>query len=1238
MTVTKSLEAITQYLSSRHCKYSMTSVDTRTLLAYAVSHNTPSTHVLYKKDGHEGFTTIDILLASSNKGPAKGKKATLKSFIDDIKTNYIYESLLPAFHLWFADKTKGNLSHDVYEKVFESFKPFEDELPTSAVDGKSYSVIVLAFIASSRETEKKDREKYLLLNAIKDLENVVVPKAVLDSIYDFEPSSWTSRSIVQGNITAQVLFETITLNESLPFVIYTPELGEMQIKIHKSGSIFAQEYLRLLSGLDSSGTQISVDLRQPNTVVGISIYVNEDTPYTFTYKESTKAIELEIPVSRHTDRMQLEKNILKHFNVVTDTSVLVQVKGSFVVMNLEYSKELLLYLLDTDPRFTPLFYLNEFSRPFPQKTRFTLVYNAGTLGEVGMISFGPSTYTKVSDIFFKDGAIKKSIDVPYVRIGFSRASSIQAAHSARDSFAKLLTIYNETEEKNSEVFEMLFNTSLLRYTHTKIKKAKTKLQTLQTLQLNAPNTFMRQGRAYQGPSQVTVVTTVELASTIPAEKEKLEAAKKEKIRLRDVQGQPVYIKRQILLYEGVYYTSPIADRPYLGIKNTKSTRGIPVPHCYADPKIKINPDTCQPEPLSVEPTQVGGGTSSKPLVTLKILVPNAYGFLPSALTAFFKHFGADIDAKDGFLRVGVPYTLNGLFKPSPNGILHAVCKAAEMVEYTIAPDKEAFVNDIRHNILPQFAVAARQELYDLNTKEIISALKSDTWLDPLKYYRIVEEWLREKLRTTIRLFFFGFPEGSLEPSILMPRHSLFHARSYLETVSVMCFFVNNGSESDNAIYPQLEPVVAATKEKGRKLTFSIFNKENGGSVLITRLQSNLLEALSVNRVSLDHGPSGVATHSVIHNPQDVPGIADSLKGFKIISQQIDAHGKARAFMLENGVVVTTPPMAPTRVEEVFHIHGRRRTIQQALAIVKKLEARPYISVSDGMAVGVYWYKGRTIDPFLILVEHVPYSVKFGEQTDLPVPFGRGTSVLDKLQRLKEAVPRILAVVEREAFDTKDSGANVVGRVCTVIEGYEYLDPKAPITEDGLYVLDSERLRAYLIRYVDEYLAKERQIPASLISRPNVPVGNDVVTIPSENAFNSWLSSLTTSERNIVHKGLNVDVINDQPYVIENLGTLYMLQRVRDDDVNRAITCGYNWLRYKVNTGIGTIPKDVKWHQGSTRILQLENNSLETVSYAHPTEAIKGLVTIVEVVHLPRLPGDKDLSSRWAALLYIGDAQ
>lgn len=1226
---------------------------------FAAKSRIPLDYVIYNNKTKK-YENITDFIPIRKKKKADNEDLGLDNLLSKLRDNYTVFSFYTFFALWFLRNITSQ-THKEKEYIFEFLAPHKSILGTTKT-GVAYGDEAERYAATFDVETRKTLEQYLKLNAISKIDKIKLHSRLVDAVHDTITKEITSVFNTIEDRTPGEVFDSIEIDADVPFVMYQDDVGRIQVRIHTTAESQVPTWAKLSNSFAppiAKGRLIAV-IRYETS----SYKEGNSKPYTLlhylpdpSYKRVVDAryqFSYATPLNvKNLD--ELQARIIDHLGLRTEGARTSNVKAAFTILDVVIIPELLLHILASDSRFFPLLYVKEQSRSVAEKKRLTLYYEASSTSKCMLTFKDDPEYAKTTYVYYIDKVPKKYHKQIVLQVKLAQATNNKTIVDVKNIFVKLISVYLNQVSILKDLYESLFGIQL---TEPKPKKEVKDLTNLEKNQIGNPTIFQGQGRSYQTDAQVTLITTEIEVATDPEAKRKLEAAKQEFTIIPGPKGEVIKEPRQILLENGVYYTSYIDGKPYIGYKEAASTKGKRLPHCYARKKLNIDPDTCK---LISVITNTGKKkqrktTASNPVNTLKLLHADGTGQLPKTLAQVLKVHTKDVVNTDGkedttriFLRFSrVHYTSSSL--------LHQVLAAIDDKEYLHLPVEKVieYGEKIRREELPQFAVACRQECYDMTTEMIAAELGGTGYLDPQKYYRALEEFAYKRTKRHYRIYtLIPKNECNNDDSLMIPRYKLFHARNYKDKSQPIIIFAHYGLSSDAADFPECDLVIMNTSRKTKSAnskTTKMMNRVIQSNMLRKHLQDLLKNVTSVRRLeyispqNVDEDTNG-AVLSVVKDPQDLPTVRSLFSDYEVISQQIDDYGKLRVLRLKkNGtssstsVVVYTPPLAPVlAVEE--NLFGEAVSFSSAIKFLRSLDVKDiYYSAretEDSIIVeSLHGYVGSLIDPISLQIEESDDT----DTTDLiredfmklPIANKGEKSVIGKLQRLKIALSDIMRYIHEkyvdeleqikaeieEKEDNEDEDEEEEEKVKATVDSIEFIDKYTTVINDYSYedgpfteekegygkkqviikkvILDSERLKRNLYSYAERFLKFNRVLPASLLYAPSRDIGKEVIYIPDAEQLARWVGSiLYKDELNNAHTGIRDESLLDtqQPYYLKDLeNRLYILQKVRGDTLARAQACSYNFQRFNNNTGWSTLPSSAKWEATNSQELHIKKVS------------------------------------------------
>jgi hypothetical protein len=486
----------------------------------------------------------------------------------------------------------------------------------------------------------------------------------------------------------------------------------------------------------------------------------------------------------------------------------------------------------------------------------------------------------------------------YLRSTAAEASTTQGGNkeelSKLDRVASMLpylmayakSLQEQYRQEYAEVFSWYRGTASPEAGERKGRKSKPELENLRNLglQKGLEGLFIDEySRQCQRVRQPTIIQESEVE-----EWKNKTVFYKGKERERDIMAYPPQNPKALFVCNHELYPFPGVtpnDRP-------NKDKYPYVPCCFTTPQ--MDPDSQSPynEWLGIQQRVPKG--SQQEIKTNKVLQHGRVGKLPINVETFLR-IATGRDSK--FQRYGVDRSKNSFLS------CLLVLYAEEVPDSK--DERMSLAREFREAIPDSGAVSLavlKQELYDRSEEEIAQEFGKDTFFDPSRFYRALEEYFN------INIFVFsniGDARGSLE----IPRHKIFSAKTPDRDRPCVLLYKHLGSESDSLQYPQVELIVESTDSGEIRGDFEDLNDEiyelyrqTHKTLTWTRdeeLYQNIYSragdiAKKYRRQGSDRTAEGVEdaqTESSRSRP------ASSTSGIDIRKQVIDGYGKTRALQI-----------------------------------------------------------------------------------------------------------------------------------------------------------------------------------------------------------------------------------------------------------------------------------------------------------------------------------------------------
>jgi len=538
-------------------------------------------------------------------------------------------------------------------------------------------------------------------------------------------------------------------------------------------------------------------------------------------------------------------SVFNNMNIKVKNIVESKVTGVFYFPLLRLNKYVFADLVLNDSIFSRLITIDDHNKATKKKAGVyihfehpTTGYITATLTEKVMIK-GDQTMKNVDLDFFEPGG-------SFIRVKVSKADNEQSVKVFQEILGKLFVLY---ESKKNQIINYYKNYSP---TFGNIAPPDEE-ENIEKQSEIAPDLFV---------TGYTTSCKPDRMPTIISEEEAIKAKSEGKSIVkfpRDIPEDPEAFKFPMDGEEQNYYICNNPEYSYVGLQNNKLKNAniYPyVPCCFLKPQ-KTKPKYIHyfegKDLVSDEKKQ------NNIIRTDKILDYNQFGTLPTNIENLFTII--DPDPNFEYVRKGVYKNKNSFI----NVVMEALNDETEILDIDGVDARQDALNEERMSFTKKDIVSlCRQELYDVDAKEIINMLKNpDIYFDPKLFVHILENVFDCNI--------FLFTKKLMDGEMTLPRH----VQAYYKNCNKKrCIYVyeHMGSTSDRSKYPQCELIVKYNIKKSKdNVQYSFSYKE----------AKNIRDVFTILRKSY-------ALNNVI-NETYLP-LNNSIK---IKSQWIDSYGKTR---------------------------------------------------------------------------------------------------------------------------------------------------------------------------------------------------------------------------------------------------------------------------------------------------------------------------------------------------------
>jgi hypothetical protein len=330
-----------------------------------------------------------------------------------------------------------------------------------------------------------------------------------------------------------------------------------------------------------------------------------------------------------------------------------------------------------------------------------------------------------------------------------------------------------------------------------------------------------------------------------------------------------------------YYACDNPEYPYVGLQENKklsNSKDYPfIPCCFKIDQTE-KPGNYRKYYFGEELKAKKDKKQQDLIITDKILSIDKYGILPEELDKLFQILDTDIKYK--YIRVGVSRTKSSFL----NAVLLGLYEKTKLTDIDEEKERIRKVFDERKEIAEK-AVLAKQCCYDLTTEQIVEKIANlEDYFDPNYFLQFLEEVY------DVNIFLFN------REKIITPRFIESYYRKYRDRESIF-IYEHNGSESDNAQYPQCELIVKWFI--GTKNTDYFFDYKSSISSSINKIFKLVNESYVLNKKIVE---------VKLQFPEYITPV----------SQIIDSYGKTRVIFIKHQnkkYSILTTPIPPLDLKE-----------------------------------------------------------------------------------------------------------------------------------------------------------------------------------------------------------------------------------------------------------------------------------------------------------------------------------
>lgn len=583
-----------------------------------------------------------------------------------------------------------------------------------------------------------------------------------------------------------------------------------------------------------------------------------------------------------------------------------RVAGTFTIYNVDLIETVLLHLIMVDPLFSSYLYLDESSRSFADRSRFTIHYRSMAVD----LTKSKRTMQLASDrqvrrsrsdlsatITFRelprgerftvqspDGTVNQhehSSRLQSVNVKITRAASRRVV----EQFMNVMTRLYRTYTIEGQNILQLYRDFIPDYGAAQGARAISRKGKIAELKAASDEIFApNYARRCQPVSRQPIIIPPEEVESWTSEVITLpDGTKSNKMVLPFPKDSPTII---IGCSDDNPFPAVIANT---GLKNKEEYPFLPC--CFnTDQRVSRNSPLNRylSDRVKVVTTAAKAAHIYK---TSKIAESGRRGLLNTVLSSFLPTYRPG--SNEEFLRLGV--------ERSFNSFIHCIALATNNTDYMASRNKEQWAIEFRRGLFGQtkertvgnityeevlLPELLRQEMFDSTNQNIVAlATDSSTFFDPLLFYRALEYIF------DVNIYVFPLSDqdrsGRGISSMDLPRHRHFHSLTKSPNRPAVLVLRHWGGEANALDYPQCELIVS---KRGDELTL-LFGEEMN-RLLMPSLEF-VARTITWQIYESAFGPAMTARL----NLYSVVDYASVLGDLYISGQVIDSAGKARLLVV-----------------------------------------------------------------------------------------------------------------------------------------------------------------------------------------------------------------------------------------------------------------------------------------------------------------------------------------------------
>jgi hypothetical protein len=737
-----------------------------------------------------GVPDINTFLTSPENIIVEDLLQTIKNYgTNDYEFKNIYENI----------KSKLSQNNLEIKDILEPFIVFNQKIKTIPEDFRSMLAYTMIETVPELKIDKKLLEQLLQekneyersftsrinnnkKEATKDVKLFNQLSTILEGIpstnFELEKITLKLTLKLKGDMSLNEIFNSIILNEYVPFA----SINNKYYKILKEFTPYANWSKSKFEG-------ITFKILEKKT------YNPKEEDFTniiLNYEEidDTQVITAILKLGTTTFNYPLNDSINRFLQTISSVEPVIestkeiQVNGVFYFPKQELDVYVFSDLVLNNPLFSSLLVINESKKVNNEKDSTYVYFNLPRIGKV--------TANLTEKIMNKNDPLMKNknknlfpINEKYVRVKVTRANNTVSVNEYKNILSKLFVIYNNEYLPIVTFYKKYIPNFGVRVA---VEPVTSKLN----LKDIAPDLFL--------PLYSRKCTN---RPTIISDEEKIEAeAKGQQVMVFPKSGTEDVISRNYICNHPEHIYPGIRKNPFFENKDKYPY----LPCCYKKNQQDIQGSTYR-EYFYGESVPDKDMKQQDFITTGKFVTHDQFGTLPSNIQKLF-----DISEPNKKYK----YIRKGVFR-TKSSFLECVIEAMDIekiIDLDTVEEREIYLANKRKELAtPEYAASCRQELYNFSEQEIINAIKNpNLYMDPKSFIHLLE--------IAYKCNIFIFTRKSIGGEITLPNHleAYFKNKSSKQCVFI---FEHNGSESDNAQYPQCELIIRYNSEsKSEEPTYS----------------------------------------------------------------------------------------------------------------------------------------------------------------------------------------------------------------------------------------------------------------------------------------------------------------------------------------------------------------------------------------------------------------------------------